>query len=385
VAAIGKSAVLVLGEVVHTAADLSIQPRLVHTAAEIYPQTRNGPRLGRSMAQAVCVSVINDRHQLQTIVSQRGPVVLLRDVDAAGVSRAVVRRMVDRGELTRLAKAAFAPTEVIESASSWEVFRLKSVAFGRSSGPEAFLTGAAAAAVLRLPMISEPPDLPTVIRPGNARLGHDHTPYGRSRHGHLPPHHRTMRDGVATVSPAYCVVDIARHFGPQDGLVVADAVLASGISREVLAGLLTELQRYPGIETARWVVERADPRAESPLETLGRMAFLGAGLAPPISNAWIPVRDHWYRADHLLPDAGVILEADGAVKYDNRSDASLLVDNDRHRERNLRSLNFGIARYGWSVAVRNPAEIIRRAREAERLRNGQAVPTCWTLTSPWAH
>lgn len=308
---------------------------------------------------------------------------LLRDADASGISRAVVRRLFDRGELVRLGKGAFAPTAVIEAASAWEAFRLKSIAFGRSCGEGAFLTGASAAAVMRLPMISSPPELPVVIRPGNAHLGHDRTPYGRSRHGHLPTVHRTRRDGVATVSPAYCAVDIARHFGPQDGLVVADAVLASGISREVLAALVAGLERYPGVEAARWVVEHADARAESPLETLGRMAFLGAGLVAPISNAWIPVHGRWYRADHLLPDAGVILEADGAVKYDNRSDASRLISDDRHRERDLRSLTFGVARYGWSVAVQHPGEIVRRAREAERLRNGLAAPTCWTLDSPW--
>jgi len=232
----------------------------------------------RTRAQAGGVGHTSDRHQLKTIVSQRGPVVLLRDADAAGISRAVVRRLFDRGDLVRLAKAAFAPTTVIETASPWEIFRLKSVAFGRSSGPDTYLTGAAAAAVLRLPMVSEPPDLPTAIRPGNAHLGHDHTPYGRSRHGHLPVQHRTRRDGVATVSPAYCAVDVARHFGSQDGLVITDNVLAAGVSREVLARLVADLDRYPGIGTARWVVEHADPRAESPLETLGRLAFLGAGL-----------------------------------------------------------------------------------------------------------
>jgi hypothetical protein len=214
-------------------------------------------------------------------------------------------------------------------------------------------------------------------------VGHDHTPYGRTRHGYLPLHHRTSRDGVATVSPAYCVIDIARHRGSRDGLVVADRVLASGVSREVLTALLTALEHYPGIESARWVVEHGDARAESPLETLGRFAFLSAGMPPPISNAWIPVHGRWYRADHLLPEEGVILEADGAVKYDNRPDASQLVTNDRDRERLLRSLNFGIARYGWSIATRHPAEIIYRAREAARLRGGRPAPTCWTLTSPW--
>ena len=329
------------------------------------------------------MGTIDDRRQVSTLVTQHGPVILLRDADAAGVSRAVVRRMFDRGEVRRVGKAAFAPTSVIETASAWEAFRLKSIAFGRSAGPGTFLTGAAAAAVLGLPMVSEPPALPAALRPGNAHIGHDRTPYGRVRHGHLPPQHQHRHGRVATVSPAYCVVDIARHFGAKDGLVAADRVLASGVSREVLARLVTEMQNYPGIVTAGWVVEHADARAESPLESLGRLAFLSAGLSAPVSNAWIPVAGRWYRADHLLPDAGVILEADGAVKYDNRPDASVLVSDDRDRERRLRSLSFGLVRYTWAIAIGRPAEIVYRAREAERLRGAQPVPTCWTLTPPW--
>jgi len=325
-----------------------------------------------------------DRRQIAALFVHHGPVVLARDAEAAGISRSVLRRSADRGELTRLGKAAFVSTSIFEAASLWEAFRLRSIAFSLSSGPDTFLTGPAAAAVLEIPMVGDPPDHPTALRPGNAHVGHDRSPYGRVRHGYLPPSHQRRRGRAFTVSPAYCAVDIARHYGTRDGILAADRVLASGVHREVLANLVDNMSRYPGIESARWVVENADPRAESPLESLGRFAFLSEGLPAPVSNAWIPVAGQWFRADHLLPEQGVILEADGAVKYDNRVDAATLVRADRDRERLLRSLHFGIARYGWSLAMGKPSEIIRRAQEAARLRSGQPVPTCWTLTPPWA-
>ena len=328
--------------------------------------------------------MLADRRQVSALFVHHGPAILARDADAAGISRSVLRRSADRGELTRLGKAAFVSTGTLEAASPWEAFRLRSIAFSLSSGPDTFLTGTAAAAVLEIPMVGDPPDRPTALRPGNARIGHDRSPYGRVRHGFLPPSHQTRRGRAFTVSPAYCVIDIARHNGTRDGIVAADRVLASGLHREVLANLVGNMERYPGIESARWVVEHADSRAESPLESLGRFAFLSAGLPAPVSNAWIPVAGQWFRADHLMPEQGVILEADGAVKYDNRRDAATLVRADRDRERLLRSLSFGIARYGWSLAVGRPAEIIRRAQEAARLRSGQPGPTCWTLTPPWA-
>ena len=242
-----------------------------------------------------------DRRQIAALFVHHGPVVLARDAEAAGISRSVLRRSADRGELTRLGKAAFVSTSIFEAASLWEAFRLRSIAFSLSSGPDTFLTGPAAAAVLEIPMVGDPPDHPTALRPGNAHVGHDRSPYGRVRHGYLPPSHQRRRGRAFTVSPAYCAVDIARHYGTRDGILAADRVLASGVHREVLANLVDNMSRYPGIESARWVVENADPRAESPLESLGRFAFLSEGLPAPVSNAWIPAAGQWFRADHLGP------------------------------------------------------------------------------------
>ncbi len=332
------------------------------------------------------MGTISDRRQIATLLRHHGPVILLRDADAAGVSRAVVRRMFDRGELIRLAKSAFAPSEPYDAAVSWEKFRLRSIAFALSAQDGTFLCGASAAAVLDLPMISDPPELPTALRSGSAHVGHNLSPYGTVRHGYLPPHHRTSRNGVPVVSPAYCAIDVARHAGSRDGLAVADKVLHLGTNREVLAALAVQLDQYPGIGEARWVVEHADARAESPLETLGRFAFLSAGLSAPLSNVWIPVGRRWYRVDHLLPDCGVILEADGAIKYDNRPDAARQVVQDRQRENELRSLTFGLDRYTWATAEHRPAELLYRSRQAARRRGTSPPPTCWTLDAPpgWA-
>lgn len=90
----------------------------------------------------------------------------------------------------------------------------------------------------------------------------------------------------------------------------------------------------------------------------------------------------WYRVDHYLPTAGVILEADGAIKYDNRPDASNLISEDRERERHLRELGFALVRYTWAIAAHRPGELIHRARAAERQRLSAPLSTYWTLDSP---
>lgn len=330
------------------------------------------------------VSKHADRRQISTLVDLRGPVFLLRDADAAGISRAVIRRLFADGELQRLAKSAFARSETMDRASIWERFRLRSIAFVAGAQDGTFLTGAAAAAVCGLPMVSDPPTLPTAIRHGSPHTGHRLTPYGSVRHGYLPPRYRSIKVGVPVVSRAYCAVDIARHFGSRDGLVVADRVLHTGTSRDEVASVTTEMDLYPGIREARWVAEHADQRAESPLETLGRFAFLSAALPPPLSNVWIPAGHRWFRVDHLLPETGVVIEADGAIKYDNRADAAQRVADDRERERLLRGAGFAVIRYHWSTAVHHPRQIIHRADEAARLRGTAPVPTCWTLESPFS-
>ena len=77
-----------------------------------------------------------DRRQISALFVHHGAVILARDAEAAGISRSILRRSADRGELTRLGKAAFVSTSSFEAASPWEAFRLRSIAFSLSSGPD---------------------------------------------------------------------------------------------------------------------------------------------------------------------------------------------------------------------------------------------------------
>lgn len=157
-----------------------------------------------------------------------------------------------------------------------------------------------------------------------------------------------------------------------------DAVRHIGVSLDVLANLMSHMFRYRGIAVARWALETSDARSESPLESLGRLSFVSAGLAAPVSNPWINCNGRWFRADHLVPATGVVLEADGALKYRDRPDADLIVHEEKAREHQLRQAGFAIARYNWSDAVTRPWIIPVRAAEAARHRSGPP-PTNWHL------
>ena len=151
------------------------------------------------------------------------------------------------------------------------------------------------------------------------------------------------------VDEALCAVDVARHFGRQAGLVVADRVLARGLQAEDLAIVCDNLRQYPGVKDAIWCANHASARSESPAESLGRWAFLHQGREAPLANVWFWRGTVRYRADLYLPEQRVILEADGAIKYDNRSDASRVVREQVAREEHLRSWNLGLVRYGYWI------------------------------------
>ena len=330
------------------------------------------------------MSEFQDRLSIARLFDQSGPVVHLRHADASGVPRAVLRRSEVRGLVRRVGKSAFVLEEAYQAGDPWERFRLRSIGFAMCCAPTTHLTGWAAAVLHGLPTFGAAPATPVAVRSGDAHTASNATPYGRVRTGHLPPRHRTVRAGVPTVGLAYTVVDVARHFGSTAGLMVADAVLSRGVHREILARLTEEMVRYPGMETARWVVEYADQRSESPLETLGRLAFLARGRAVPVSNVWFEVSGRAFRVDHYLPEVGVVMEADGAIKYNNRPDSDQIVKNEKDRERLLRKLGLGVVRYDWSLALSNPRELVRRVDEQARGLNGQFRVVPWSFEAPFA-
>ena len=327
------------------------------------------------------MGLISDRRQAFDLFARLGPVVHLRDADCCGIPRGLLLRLTERGETTRIAKSAFVLTDPFRAANDWEQFRQRAIGFGLCVAPDAHLTGPAAASLIGLPTLGKPPELPTAIRPGDPHTGHDRSPFGKIRRGYLPPFHRIERARVRAVGAAFTAVDTARHLGPIAGLVTSDAVLRTGIDRAVLFDLISNMAGYPGIATALWVAQHADPKAESPLESLGRYSFLAANLPAPLSNVWIRTENHWFRVDHLIPETGVILEADGAVKYNNRPDADVIVTAQNVREELLRRAGFGIARYTWNDAVNRPWVIARRATEAAKHRLAQP-PKCWQLDPP---
>lgn len=162
-------------------------------------------------------------------------------------------------------------------------------------------------------------------------------------------------DEVVTAGPlrltsvARTLVDCAREWDEEDAVVAMDAALLRGrVTGDELRSALASSRRWPGAATAARAVDLADGRAESPLETRGRLRIVGAGLPVPelqvevhAEGRLVGVVDAWF------DDAAVAVEFDGRVKYAQpwrgRTPEQVLWE-EKRREDELRALGIRVVR-----------------------------------------
>ena len=150
-------------------------------------------------------------------------------------------------------------------------------------------------------------------------------------------------------SPARTLVDCAREWPLEDAVVAMDAALLAGrTTRPEMSRVLAAQPSWRGAPRARRAVALADGRAESPLETRGRLRIAGAGLPVPelqveirAGGRLVAVVDGWFEA------AAVAVEFDGRVKYRDpwrgRSAERVLWE-EKRREDELRGLDVRVVR-----------------------------------------
>lgn len=237
------------------------------------------------------------------------------ELTASGTTRTEIASAVRRGTWVRLR-----PGVLVTAADLAEVERtgrrpgLEALAVTTALGrPSAVLSGATAAWVWGLP------------RPPTAEPTVELTDPHRWRRGHgwlmtravLPDDEVTVRGAYRVTAVARTLVDVARSWPEVHAVAAVDAALLRGLTdRGDLARVLERQAYVPGIPRAVRAVALADGRAESWLETYGRLTFAALGLPPfvPQVELWVDGRlikvvDGWY------PEAALAVEFDGRVKY----------------------------------------------------------------------
>ena len=179
--------------------------------------------------------------------------------------------------------------------------------------------------------------------------------------GELQENHVTRLYNLPVTTVARTVADLARTLPFMDGVVVADSALnQEKATKPELSRVLKECKGWPGVRQARRVIDFADDRAESPLESAARVVFAEAGLDPPELQVTIHGAEFAARVDFLWRAQRVIAEADGLVKYNDRKD--LL--NERERDHQLREAGYIAVHFTWRELFRTPEVVIARIRSA---------------------
>lgn len=154
-------------------------------------------------------------------------------------------------------------------------------------------------------------------------------------------------DHVRATSLERTVIDCCLSMSYRQALILTDHALRLGASLAKLLAVADTLRAHRGIRTLRRVLQHADPRSESPGETLTRDLLRQLNIEAPDLQVWIPTREGRYRADFAWARQRVVLEFDGRSKYfDYRpTDEALL--RERQRETALIEAGWKVVRIRW--------------------------------------
>lgn len=301
------------------------------------------------------------------------------DAAACGVTPGRLHRLVRAGLLVLVAAGVYASSAQLSASTPWQAHALRSRGFAIGCPPGSFATEWSAVAIRGLPALRPPPALPVVVQPD--RLSNPaRTRFGRILVATVDPANLRLYAGCPVVSQAWTVVDLARKVPKAHALVLVDAALRQGTSTRALEHVAAGMRGWPGTRQAEWVVEHGDGRAETPLETLGRLSCIEGGLPVPLSNVWVGDGYPLYRLDHLWPYHWVAAEGDGALKYSSRGDAAAVVAAEKEREWILRRLGLEVVRYGWDLAARRRGQLTTRFAQVLSENPERSTPVQWWPT-----
>jgi hypothetical protein len=201
------------------------------------------------------------------------------------------------------------------------------------------------------------------------------------------------------------VADLLRHLPPPEAVAIADYALREGDTRyEDVVAALGRQSGWPFVAKARCCLALVDPRRETWLESWSFVSLHARGVPLPVPQAQIFDGSGRFvaRVDGYWPDAGLVGEADGAVKYDLTGPyvdpraatpdeviawGQRRLDQQRRRHERLLELGLQVVRWSATDITRDLPALVRRL--TERLDRGDRT----TFTGravlpaplPWAH
>ena len=285
------------------------------------------------------------------------------ELAAAGLSDARIRTLTRRGDLYQVVRGVYAngprAHELLAIADGLQLLQLAAAV--AVTEPGTVVSHESAAYLHSIDLLSKQ-DAATLTCPRhrgwNARSGI------RIHTATLPADHVTAEVGLPVTTPARTVVDLARTLSFRAGVVTADSALHRKlVTKPELTAVLASCIRWPGVRRATAVIEFADGRAESPLESIARVAFADCGLPPPELQVWLggtvePIG----RVDFYWKQYRTIAEVDGAIKYADPQRARAQL----RRDSLLRDDGFEVVHFTWQQITQAPEHVAASIRKAFR-------------------
>ncbi|MDZ8161126.1 hypothetical protein [Microbacterium aquimaris] len=273
-------------------------------------------------------------------------------------------------DFIRVRTGVYAERRLWHGLAPWDRYlaRVHAVAARRPGTVFAFES---AAALLGLPIFGEPADI-HVYDPERSRS---------RRFGDVAVHTsedpRMIRSGVISVtSVADTTLDLLRVLTPAFALAVADAAIAplrsDAADRSHMRALAESRANPRRRDQVLWAVDRADPRSESPGESISRAVIEWSGFEAPELQRWFSSEGFDDRVDFFFPRARAIGESDGYGKYaaSEAPEAVRAIVAEKRREDRLRRQCDGFAR--WDRADALAVTPLRRKLHAAGLRPERA-------------
>jgi hypothetical protein len=278
-------------------------------------------------------------------------IIVARELRARGEQTRSLEHGVRSGIFVRIRPGVYAVSAEWHPADPRDRHRAAMDALLATSARVPVFSHESAALVHGIPVIGSWPAVPHIIASDSGHRPAVNLVAHRPRHPWLI---EMVGDVMATTREC-TAINLAASRSLAAGVAALDHAIATGSSKEALAGVIEEWRPFHGVRKALRALEIATGLAETPLESISLVPIALAGFEPPEQQVVVVARGRRYRLDFFWRRHGVVGEADGRGKYLTAAD----LWEEKTREDAIRSLDLGFARWGWDEALAGPPVVAR--------------------------
>lgn len=166
---------------------------------------------------------------------------------------------------------------------------------------------------------------------------------------------------MLVTTPLRTALDLGRLVHRDQGIAALDALLRHGaFAHDELLSEVERFRKQRGVVQLRALAPLADPRAESPPESVLRLRWLDLGSLPPPQpqvSLRLPDGREVYRIDLGVEELRFGVEYDGHEHHSTLAD----LEHDRRRRRELAE------RFGWLIVPVTRENVFGHGRDIERI------------------